>query len=170
MKSEPVTEMNGTPASPATALASNVFPVPGGPTMSMPLGTSAPAWRNREGSRRNCTTSWISSLTSLYPAMSSKVVCGWSVLWILPVDLPIWPRPPICPRAWRLMNQKKPTNRRRGNSSGSSSPKMPPVSDSASMVTPLSRRNVSTSPSPTTVEIGRKDRKAVVSSSRAPST
>ena len=63
-KSEPVTEMNGTPASPATARASSVLPVPGGPTRSMPLGTSAPARRKRAGSRRNATTSWTSSLTS----------------------------------------------------------------------------------------------------------
>ena len=30
-KSEPLIEKNGTPASPATALASSVLPVPGGP-------------------------------------------------------------------------------------------------------------------------------------------
>mmetsp|Transcript_26911 Transcript_26911/g.75110 ORF Transcript_26911/g.75110 Transcript_26911/m.75110 type:complete len:361 (+) Transcript_26911:479-1561(+) len=33
---------NGTPASPATALASRVLPVPGGPTSSAPLGILAP--------------------------------------------------------------------------------------------------------------------------------
>lgn len=33
--------MNGTPASPATALASSVFPVPGGPLSSTPLGMRA---------------------------------------------------------------------------------------------------------------------------------
>jgi hypothetical protein len=35
-------EKNGTPASPATALASSVLPVPGGPTSSTPLGMCAP--------------------------------------------------------------------------------------------------------------------------------
>lgn len=35
---------NGTPASPATARASNVFPVPGGPTSSTPLGNFAPSF------------------------------------------------------------------------------------------------------------------------------
>lgn len=33
---------NGTPASPATARARSVFPVPGGPTNSTPLGSFAP--------------------------------------------------------------------------------------------------------------------------------
>jgi hypothetical protein len=39
-------EKNGTPASPATARASSVLPVPGGPTSSTPLGILAPiAWK-----------------------------------------------------------------------------------------------------------------------------
>src|SRR5579862_4969549 len=42
-KLEPVTEKNGTLASPATARASSVLPVPGGPTMSTPRGAIAPA-------------------------------------------------------------------------------------------------------------------------------
>lgn len=41
-KSLPETEKNGTPASPAHALASNVFPVPGGPVSKAPFGTFAP--------------------------------------------------------------------------------------------------------------------------------
>ena len=41
--SEPEMEKKGTPASPATALASMVLPVPGGPTSSTPLGMDAPA-------------------------------------------------------------------------------------------------------------------------------
>ena len=40
--SEPEMEKNGTCASPATALASKVLPVPGGPTSSAPLGSFAP--------------------------------------------------------------------------------------------------------------------------------
>ena len=40
--SEPEREKNGTPASPATARASSVLPVPGGPTRSTPLGIRAP--------------------------------------------------------------------------------------------------------------------------------
>src|SRR6266487_6474540 len=38
-KSDPDIEKNGRPASPATALASSVFPVPGGPTSKAPLGS-----------------------------------------------------------------------------------------------------------------------------------
>ena len=41
--SEPEMEKKGTLASPATALASIVLPVPGGPTSRMPLGMAAPA-------------------------------------------------------------------------------------------------------------------------------
>ena len=44
-KSEPEMVKNGTPASPATARASSVLPVPGGPNSSTPLGILAPnAW------------------------------------------------------------------------------------------------------------------------------
>mmetsp|Transcript_9064 Transcript_9064/g.30908 ORF Transcript_9064/g.30908 Transcript_9064/m.30908 type:complete len:209 (+) Transcript_9064:1143-1769(+) len=39
---DPVVLMNGTPASPATALARSVLPVPGGPSMSTPRGMRAP--------------------------------------------------------------------------------------------------------------------------------
>ena len=41
-KSEPVIEKNGTFASPATAFARSVLPVPGGPTRSAPFGSFAP--------------------------------------------------------------------------------------------------------------------------------
>ena len=41
-KSEPDSEKNGTPASPATAFARSVLPVPGGPTKSAPFGSFAP--------------------------------------------------------------------------------------------------------------------------------
>ena len=41
--------MNGTPASPATARASRVLPVPGGPTSRMPLGILAPISLKRCG-------------------------------------------------------------------------------------------------------------------------
>jgi len=41
-KSEPEIEKNGTPASPATARANNVLPVPGGPNNNTPFGIRAP--------------------------------------------------------------------------------------------------------------------------------
>ena len=49
-KSEPEMEKNGTPASPATALASNVLPHPGGPTKRTPFGNLAPNLVNFFGS------------------------------------------------------------------------------------------------------------------------
>ena len=49
MKSEPVTDRNGTPASPATARAMSVLPVPGGPTSRTPLGMRAPISANSLG-------------------------------------------------------------------------------------------------------------------------
>jgi hypothetical protein len=42
-KAEPVTDRNATSASPATARAISVLPVPGGPTMMTPRGGLAPA-------------------------------------------------------------------------------------------------------------------------------
>ncbi len=41
-KSEPEIVKKGTFASPAIAFASNVFPVPGGPTVNTPLGIFPP--------------------------------------------------------------------------------------------------------------------------------
>jgi hypothetical protein len=43
-KLDPVSARNGTSASPATALAMSVFPVPGGPTIKTPFGPTAPAF------------------------------------------------------------------------------------------------------------------------------
>ena len=62
-KLDPVREKNGTSASPATARAMSVLPVPGGPTISTPLGPTAPAWRYLSGFLRKSTTSEISCLT-----------------------------------------------------------------------------------------------------------
>ena len=63
MKSEPLTDMKGTPASPATARAISVLPVPGGPTSSTPLGILAPISLKRAGVFRKSTTSLISCFT-----------------------------------------------------------------------------------------------------------
>ncbi len=51
-KSEPDSEKKAASASPATALASSVLPVPGGPTSSTPLGAAAPTLRYFCGSAR----------------------------------------------------------------------------------------------------------------------
>ncbi len=71
--SEPEMEKKGTPASPATARASSVFPVPGGPTSSTPFGIRAPRRPYFFGSLRNSTTSCSSALASSTPATSANV-------------------------------------------------------------------------------------------------
>ena len=76
--SEPLIEKNGTLASPATARASSVLPVPGGPTRSTPRGTLPPRRWNFPGVLRNSTTSIRSFLDSSTPATSAKVVLGLS--------------------------------------------------------------------------------------------
>ncbi len=73
IKSEPAREKNGTFASPATALASNVLPVPGGPTSSAPLGSFAPTCEYLPGLCRKSTTSTRDSFASSSPATSLKV-------------------------------------------------------------------------------------------------
>ena len=74
--SEPLMWKKGTPASPATALAISVLPVPGGPTRRTPFGMRAPRARNRSGNLRNSTTSASSSLDSSTPATSSNDTVG----------------------------------------------------------------------------------------------
>ena len=65
---------NWAPDSCATALASSVLPVPGGPCRRIPLGTLAPSTRNWRGSRRNSTISCSSDLASSAPAMSAQPI------------------------------------------------------------------------------------------------
>ena len=72
-KSDPEIEKKGTSASPATALANNVLPVPGGPTRSTPLGILPPRAVYFLGFFRKSTTSITSSLASLRPATSANV-------------------------------------------------------------------------------------------------
>ena len=106
MKSLPVTETNGTPASPATARAMRVLPVPGGPTSSTPLGMRAPICLNFWGFLRKSTTSEISALTAPYPATSSNVVLGFSVLYTFARLRPMFMTAPIWP-CWRRLHQMK---------------------------------------------------------------
>ena len=73
-KSEPEIVKNGTFASPATALAIKVLPVPGGPTIKTPLGIFPPNFWNFVGSLKKSTNSWTSCFASSHPATSLKVV------------------------------------------------------------------------------------------------
>src|SRR6266852_2857811 len=72
-KSEPLIEKNGTFASAATARASSVLPVPGGPIKSTPFGMRPPSFWNFSGSLRNAMISCSSALASSTPATSLKV-------------------------------------------------------------------------------------------------
>ena len=72
--SDPEMEKKGTFASPATALASMVFPVPGGPTRRMPFGMEAPISLYLPGSWRYSTISVRLSLASSSPATSENLM------------------------------------------------------------------------------------------------
>src|SRR5205814_1335543 len=87
-KSEPEMVKNGTLASPATARAISVLPVPGGPTSSTPRGILPPSRWNFPGSRRNSTISCKSCLASSTPATSSKVTRPCASVRSFARDLP----------------------------------------------------------------------------------
>jgi hypothetical protein len=72
-KSEPDNEKKGTLASPATALASKVFPVPGSPTNNAPFGILPPSLVYFVGFFKKSTISLTSSLAPSSPATSLKV-------------------------------------------------------------------------------------------------
>ncbi len=114
-KSLPLIEKNGTPASPATARARRVLPVPGGPYSRMPFGTLAPIAWNLAGFSRYSLTSSSSSTASSTPATSAKVVFGWSFPTIFALALPndITLFPPPC--SWFMKNSSTAKSRRMGN-------------------------------------------------------
>ena len=121
-KSEPEIEKNGTPASPATARASSVLPVPGGPKSSTPLGMRAPSCWNFLGFSRNSLISSSSSTVSSMPATSLKVTLGESTLTRLARLLPklITLEPPPC--IWFMMKNQKPRTRTIGSANDSRLP------------------------------------------------
>ena len=94
-KAEPLSEKNGTFASPATAFASNVLPVPGGPTNSAPFGSFAPTLVYFPGLCRKSTTSCRDSFASSCPATSLNVtpVCFSTYILALLLPIPIMPPP-----------------------------------------------------------------------------
>ena len=91
-KSEPDKEKKGTLASPATAFAIKVLPVPGGPTSKAPLGILAPNAVYFLGFFRKSTISFTSSFASSSPATLSKVTL---------VDFPC---PNICALDFPILN------------------------------------------------------------------
>ena len=105
---------NGTPASPATARASSVLPVPGGPYSSTPLGMRAPSCWNFLGFSRNSLISCSSSTASSQPATSLNVTLGESTLTRLALLLPklMTLEPPPC--IWFMMKNQNPMMSRIG--------------------------------------------------------
>ena len=69
-KSDPDVAIKGTPAYPAQALASIVFPVPGGPDSNTPFGILAPNLLYLSGFFKKSTNYSTSSLLSSSPATS----------------------------------------------------------------------------------------------------
>lgn len=61
----------------ATAFASIVFPVPGGPYIKTPYQGLLIPVKNYGASKGNSTASFKSFLHSLRPAISSKETCGF---------------------------------------------------------------------------------------------
>ena len=107
MNSEPLMLKKGTPASPATALAISVLPVPGGPIIRIPRGIRAPSALKRSGSRRNSITSKISRLAFSEPATSSSVtlLCWGSTRRARDLPMPKVPLPPVMRSCMRFQNQ-----------------------------------------------------------------
>ena len=162
-KSDPDSAKKGTPDSPATALASSVLPVPGGPCSTTPRGIRAPTRRKRSGSSRKTTTSRSSSTASSQPATSAKRVSGgstWAVLRILPWPAapprPPRPRPPglrprisIIPPTMKTATRAIPS----GTTRNRISPLMPEPESAAasagpSTATPSARRRAARSKAP----------------------
>jgi len=103
-KSDPLMVKNGTPASPATARDNSVFPVPGLPTSSTPLGIRPPSRVYLEGFFRKSTISVNSSLASSMPWTLAKVTFSFlssmSLARLFPKDMALPPPPPPC--IWRM--------------------------------------------------------------------
>ena len=115
---------NATPASPATARASKVFPVPGAPMRRTPFGISAPMSMNFLGFFKKSTISESSCLASLAPATSLKVTLTFlsSGMVILALD---WPKDITCipaPRIWRVIIQMNSARKMSGTRKGASCP------------------------------------------------
>ena len=139
-KSDPDIVKNGTPASPAIALANKVFPVPGGPTNKQPLGIFPPNLLNFLGSFKNSTTSSTSSFASSTPATSLNVTLPLTSFIILALDLPKPIAPPLPPCICLIKNIQTAIKSNMGNQDNNM-----PSSDGifssnglAEMLTPLS--------------------------------
>mmetsp|Transcript_34583 Transcript_34583/g.75591 ORF Transcript_34583/g.75591 Transcript_34583/m.75591 type:complete len:215 (-) Transcript_34583:1103-1747(-) len=124
MKSLPLMDRKGTPASPAVALASSVLPVPGGPTRSAPFGILPPRSLYFPGFFRKLTNSITSAFASSHPATSLNITLVLAFLSRVPTAaLPTEkmprpppmppPPPPMPPPIWRRVNHSHPAKRSR---------------------------------------------------------
>ena len=136
-KSEPEIEKNGTPASPATARASSVLPVPGGPNSSTPFGMRAPSAWYFLGFSRKSLISWSSSTASSAPATSLNVTFGESTAMRLARLFPklMTFEPPPC--IWFMRNSQNPRNSRNGRTPNSRLAQLVPPTFDPSMISAL---------------------------------
>ena len=105
----------GTLASPAIARARRVFPVPGGPIRSTPLGILPPSFWNFWGSFKNSIISVSSSFASSTPATSLKVTF---FCWLDMSRARLFPKesalfPPLC--ICRIRKIQNPISRMKGS-------------------------------------------------------
>ena len=110
--SEPEIEKKLTSASPATARASSVLPVPGGPTSRTPLGMRAPSRLYAFGSRRKSTISFSSVLRLFHAGDIGKRHLGVLLDVDLRAALADGHKPaaqPRCPKR-RMTNIQSPKN------------------------------------------------------------
>ena len=127
-KSDPEIEKNGTFASPATAFASKVFPVPGRPINNAPFGILPPRSVYFFGFFRKSTSSLTSIFASSNPATSEKSTFTCDSLsnnWAFDFPtLKILPAPPgpAPPPIRRKINNHTPTNKAKGRIHPSKSP------------------------------------------------
>ena len=112
--SEPERLKKGTFASPATARASSVLPVPGGPTSSTPLGILPPRFVYFFGVFRNSTIPRSSCAASSTPATSWKLTFTSSSEKILALLRANDMTPPSAPPMRRKKNVHRPISRRIG--------------------------------------------------------
>mmetsp|Transcript_13118 Transcript_13118/g.32154 ORF Transcript_13118/g.32154 Transcript_13118/m.32154 type:complete len:253 (+) Transcript_13118:943-1701(+) len=120
-KSAPEVAKNGTPASAAAALASIVFPVPGGPTRSTPLGRRTPSFVYLAGFRSMSTISDTSRFEFSIPFKSANLVrlstrgSTRSPTLFMPSVSPLKPpfssrnRPPVIPICISVESSSPPT-------------------------------------------------------------
>ncbi|MEA2229162.1 MAG: hypothetical protein QOF04_2792 [Solirubrobacteraceae bacterium] len=144
MNSDAAIEKNAACASPATARASSVLPVPGMPNSSTPCGIRPPSRPYFSGERRKSTISLSSAFASSIPATSSNVAlirCGSARRAPERPNALRRPRPPPA-AARRPSRMNRPTSRSVGPKPSSSSTPRDVPELRASTWTPLDCRRL----------------------------